>query len=77
MFHVPDFIDGPLRHPAYYLIRVYVKRGTHPEPTGTCRNHPEPNRNHPEPSRNRPEHSRNYPEPQGTFPEPPGTLTEN
>ena len=42
MFHVPDFIDGPLRHPAYYLIRVYVKRGTHPEPTGTCRNQPEP-----------------------------------
>ena len=26
-------------------FRVYVKRGTHPEPTGTCQNHPEPTRN--------------------------------
>ena len=49
---------------------VYVKHGTHPEPTGTCRNHPKPTRNHPEPSRN-------HPEPYGTYPEPPGTLTEN
>ena len=39
---------------------VYVKHGTYPEPTGTCRNLPEPaaiNRNLPEPAgitRNRP-----------------------
>ena len=35
--------------------RVYVKHGTYPEPTGTCRNLPEPagiNRNLPEPTRN-------------------------
>ena len=42
---------------------MYVKRGTHPEPAGTTRNHPEPTRNHPEPP--------------GTYPESPGTLTEN
>ena len=37
---------------------VYVKHGTYPEPTGTCRNQPEPTgtcRNHPEPTRNPPE----------------------
>ena len=53
--------------------RVYVKHGTHPELTGTCRNHPEPTRNHPEPTRN-------HPEPPGTTPNlpgTPGTLTES
>ena len=32
-----------------YCFSVYVECGTHPEPTGTCRNHPEPNQNRPEP----------------------------
>ena len=49
---------------------VYVKRGTHPEPAGTCRNLPEPPGTHPEPSRN-------HPDPHGIFPQPPGTVTEN
>ena len=40
---------------------VYVKRGTHPEPTGTCRNHPEPLGT-----------TQNLP---GSYPEPPGTFT--
>ena len=39
---------------------VLRKRGTHPEPSGTCRNHsdpPEPHRTNPEPIRNPPEPS--------------------
>ena len=38
---------------------VYVKHGTYPEPTGTCRNLPEPTGI-----------NRNLPEPPGTYPEP-------
>ena len=42
--------------------RVYVKHGTYPEPTGTCRNLPEPAGTYPEPTgtcRNHPEPTRN------------------
>ena len=46
----------------YSDCRVYVKRGTHPEPAGTTRNLPEP--------------PGTYPEPPGTYPEPPGTNPE-
>ena len=56
---------------------VYVKRGTHLEPTGTCRNHPESNRNHPEPHGTYPEPAettRNHPEPHRTYLDPPGNL---
>ena len=54
----------PKKHHGQQCVRNNVstftralKRGTHPEPTGTCRNHMEPNRKHPEPH--------------GTCPEPP------
>ena len=56
-FKTPPFKDLMYTN---LTFRVYVKRGTHPEPTGTCRNHPEPpgtTRNHPEPTRNPPEPS--------------------
>ena len=45
-------------------IRVYVKHGTHPEPAGTCRNHPELPGTYPEPAGttwNLPETTRNLP----------------
>ena len=48
---------------------VYVKRGTHPEPAGTYRNHPEPPGTDPEPPGT-------DPEPPGTDPETPGTDLE-
>ena len=41
---------------------MYVKRETHPEPAGTCRNLPKPAGTHPEPA--------------GTHPEPAGTDNE-
>ena len=47
---------------------LYVKRGTHPDPARTFRNHPEPTRNPPDPTqnlRNQPEPTRNPPTPFG------------
>ena len=43
------------------VSRVYVKHGTYPEPTGTCRNLPESTGTY-----------RNLPESPGTDPESPG-----
>ena len=59
------------------IFWVYVKRGTHPEPAGTSRNHPEPTQNLAGTFRNPTDSSWNHPEPHEIFPEPPGTLKDN
>ena len=56
-------------------LRVYVT-GTHTEPVGTCRNHPEPTQILPEPPGTNPELPGTYPEPTWNHPEPSRNSSE-